>query len=71
MSAIKIKDLVSFLQTLNQEDELYEADYYYENREGFVPSDGDFKSYFKKPKDTLYLTKYPDNCILFDQFGVH
>lgn len=69
MPKIKIKDLVAFLLTLDQEADLYEADYYYECREGFSPSVGHFKDYFKAPKETHDLRNYPDNCILFDQQG--
>lgn len=34
---MKVKDLITFLSTLEQDAELYFADYYYDSREGFSP----------------------------------
>ena len=51
---MKVKDLINFLQTLNQENELLFADYYYDSREGFIPWNNNAKIelYIVSPKKT-------------------
>ena len=50
---MKVKDLINFLQTLNQENELLFADYYYDSREGFIPWNNNAK--MQKLYDTIQI----------------
>jgi hypothetical protein len=65
---MKVKDLINFLQTLNQENELLFADYYYDSREGFIPWNNNAKIelYIVSPKKTEYNKNYPEDVYLVD-----
>lgn len=69
---MKVKDMVAYLQTLEQEDELLFADYYYEDRQGFVAWVSSstvvtgIASYIVRPADSAHSQHYPNDVYLVD-----
>ena len=66
---MKVKELVEFLSTLDQEATLYWADYYYSDREGFS-EEGMTQEWISKsvvrPQDTKYYQHIEGNVYLVD-----
>ncbi|OHE79012.1 MAG: hypothetical protein A3F67_10890 [Verrucomicrobia bacterium RIFCSPHIGHO2_12_FULL_41_10] len=52
---MKVKELVQFLQTLDQEYDLAFASYYYSDRDGFsILPEPDLSDCFVRPEDSRY-----------------
>lgn len=67
---MKVKELVEFLQTLDQEEEVLFADYYYDCREGFSEINLDYlKKCIVKASESEYYKQY-GSAYLFDAGGV-
>lgn len=63
-----VKDLIEYLSTLKQDDELLFGDYYYEDRMGFESwvTNPTIDQYIVRPKDSLYNKFFPENVYLVD-----
>ena len=61
-----IKDLVAYLNKLDQDAEILAADYYYDALEGFSNTELPLKDMIVRPIESAYHKQYTGNVYLLD-----